>query len=96
MVHPLFHKVVIDGSSYAMINLSLVGNEIDDLGDLMRPLVNVRYLDLSENLLKDIGEVVYLPNLLKLNASKNLIQNAKFLDTSKPFKFLLVRILKNQ
>mmetsp|Transcript_47257 Transcript_47257/g.34551 ORF Transcript_47257/g.34551 Transcript_47257/m.34551 type:complete len:147 (+) Transcript_47257:135-575(+) len=92
-------KVVknFDGSSYAMINLELKSKEIDELGDVMRLLVNVRYLDISDNLLTDITDVVFLPNLIKLDAQKNFIESLAFLANDPPFKFLNdVNLSKNR
>ena len=72
----------IDGSSYSFVNLNLQGKELDLLGENFKYYQHLRYIDLSQNQLKDISDVVYIPHLLTLNASENQIENIDFFNTN--------------
>ena len=53
--------IILDGSSYAMTTLTLKQLDIDSTGDFLRTMINIRYLDLSENNLQDVSDLVFLP-----------------------------------
>lgn len=66
-------KVVknFDGSSYVMVKLDVENQAIDTLGDYIKTFVHIRYLNVSKNNLSSIYDIVYLPNLIEVDASKN-------------------------
>ena len=77
--------------------LNVEGLDIDDIGDSLRKFSHLRFLNLSKNYLRDISDIQFLPNLVSVNASSNLIENVDFLDTNYNdyFSYLIVTILKN-
>jgi Leucine-rich repeat (LRR) protein len=77
--------ILIDGSSYAFINLNLEEKELEELGDQLRLYQHLRYLSIAKNALKDITEVTYLPYLLTLNLSENQIEDISCLGNSKDY-----------
>lgn len=60
-----------DGASYAFTNLVLEEKELEELGESLRSYLHLRVLSLAKNQFKDISDVLYIPNLLTLNASEN-------------------------
>jgi len=63
-----------DGSSYAFIKLELQEKNIDDLGCALRNYTHLRDINLSKNNIVDIGELMHVPYLLKLDASHNQVE----------------------
>ena len=68
-----------DGASYAFTNLVLEEKELEELGEGLRSYLHLRVLSLAKNQFKDISDVLYIPNLLTLNASENQIASIEFL-----------------
>ncbi|CDW77484.1 leucine-rich repeat-containing protein 23 [Stylonychia lemnae] len=91
-------EYVIDGSSYAYVNLNLEEKELQELGDQLRLYQHLRFLNLSKNQLQDLSEVTYLPYLLTLNTSENQINDITFFRNSpNSLQYLqLVNLSKNK
>ena len=65
-----------------MVRLNISGKMVDDLNGVLQRFVNLRYLDLSNNLLDNIDDIVQLKYLIKVDAQNNLITSVDFIDKS--------------
>lgn len=84
-----------NGSGYAYVNLSLVEKEIIDLYDLMPNYPHLRYLNISNNKIKDLNGLKSLNFLIFLNASGNQITDIDFLNEKGCLNYLQLVILSN-
>eukprot|EP00117_Sycon_ciliatum_P030915 scpid66567/ scgid24282/ Leucine-rich repeat-containing protein 23 len=65
-----------DGLEHAFVRLQMVDKQITDIS-IISCYVHIRYLDLSENCLKDLTPIHALNFLLTLKADNNLLTTAK-------------------
>jgi Leucine-rich repeat (LRR) protein len=63
-----------------MVKLDVEGQAIDNLGDYIKTFTHIRYLNLSKNFLQNIYDIIYLPNLIEIDVSKNQITDITFLN----------------
>lgn len=68
-----------DGTSCAFTTLILEEKEIEVLGDAIKNYIHLRNINISKNQLKSIEELTSLPNLLKIHAVENQIEDISFL-----------------
>ncbi len=84
-----------NGSGYAYVNLSLIEKEIIDLYDLMPNYPHLRYLNISNNKIKDLSGLKSLNYLIFLNASGNQLTDIEFLNERGCLGYLQLVILSN-
>lgn len=81
--HPLFKEEVQDGlhnmgrtangRKMAYLSLNISNCNINDVS-ILRQFVNLRYLDVSSNMLSDLTPLGCLPHLLTVDASNNMLR----------------------
>jgi len=84
-----------NGSGYAYVNLSLIEKEISNVYDLMPNYPHLRYLNISNNKIKDLSGLKSLNFLIFLNASGNQIADLEFLNERGTLNYLQLVILSN-
>jgi len=65
-----------NGLAHAYVRLDIHGKDITDI-DMLKTFIHLRYVDISQNKLKDISSANSLSHLLTLKADKNLLKSAK-------------------
>lgn len=65
-----------NGLAHAYVRLDIHGKEITDV-EMLKTFIHLRYVDVSQNKLKDISSVNSLSHMLTLKADKNLLKSAK-------------------
>ncbi|CDI74843.1 Leucine-rich repeat and guanylate kinase domain-containing protein, related [Eimeria praecox] len=93
----LLHKALgdvsrtADGSGYAFTRLTCCGKGVTTLPTALQLYVHLRYIDISNNKIRDLAAFSRLPYLLTLNASGNNIEDISCLSSPEalPYLFLL-------
>ncbi|CDI77151.1 hypothetical protein, conserved [Eimeria acervulina] len=93
----LLHKALgdvsrtADGSGYAFTRLTCCGKGVTTLPSALQLYVHLRYIDISNNKIRDLSAFSRLPYLLTLNASGNNIEDVSCLSSPEalPYLFLL-------
>jgi len=79
-----------NGDGYAFMDLSAPGKGLSNLFDILKAYPHLRYIDVSQNQIEEIKSVNYIPYLLKINASSNLITSLKAFKDPATLTFLQV------
>ncbi|CEL93479.1 unnamed protein product [Vitrella brassicaformis CCMP3155] len=61
----------VDGSGYAFARLDCSGKEVSSLAEAVGDYTHIRFVQMSNNQIKDITPVSRLPHVLSLNCSQN-------------------------
>jgi len=79
-----------NGDGYAFLDLNAKGKGLATLFDILKAYPHLRSIDVSQNQIEEIKSVNYIPYLLKLNASSNLINSLKAFKDPATLTFLQV------
>ncbi len=79
-----------NGDGYAFLDLNAKEKGLTTLFDILKAYPHLRSIDVSQNQIEEIKSVNYIPYLLKLNASTNLINSLKAFKDPATLTFLQV------
>ena len=84
----MVHSHFTDCKSSAYSTLNLEEKEIQELGTILEPYVNLTNVNLSKNDIRDVSTVLNMPSLVNLIASTNQIDSIMFLADGGALPFL--------
>ena len=90
----LLHKALgdvsrtADGSGYAFTRLTCCGKAVTIVPDALQLYVHLRYIDISDNKIRDLTPFCRLPHLLTLNAAGNNIEDISYLASPEVLPYL--------